>query len=115
MSEKLEKKQPNYGLRRTAAGALAGLALLGVYKGGEAFVEHMDALESNPIELGDENNSNYVVQEGDSPWSIARNYLGEDADVRPLVNGIREQIGENEFLMPGNVIELPPLEELDQK
>ena len=110
-----ENKQPNYGLRRTVAGALTGLALFGVYKGGEAFVDHMNELESNPIELGDENNSTYVVQEGDSPWSIARNYLGEDADVRPLVNGIREQIGEGDFLMPGNVIELPPVEELDQK
>lgn len=116
MGERFEQRQPKYGIRKTVAGAMAAaVALVGVYKAGESYVSQIHELHNSPIELGNEENKLYIVQGGDTPWTIARNYLGEDADVRPLVNGIREQIGKNGFLMPGDVIELPSLDQGEDK
>lgn len=115
MNERPEQKRSRYGIRRAVAGTMAAVALFGVYKAGESSISHLHELESSPIELGNEDNKPYVVQAEDTPWTIARNYLGEDADVRPLVNGITEQIGENGFLMPGDVVELPPLDQDEDK
>ncbi len=109
-----ETKHPTGRLRRVAATAMTGLALFGVYKAGGEFVSHVRQLESHPIEFGNEDNTHHTVKAGENPWTIARGILGEDADVRHLVNGIKEQAGENGVFMPGQVIELPPQKVLEE-
>lgn len=107
INRNLPEKRPKHSLStRIAAGAL----VLGAGLGAHNIYTDMEELSENPIEYGNEDNTFYVVEQGDTPWNIARDYWGEEKDIRPLVDGISEQIEMrgSDFLMPGQVIELPP-------
>ena len=96
---------PDYLLRRRVA-AMASLGLLaatgfGLYKGVEAIGDTAPRTEQ-ATEL-------YKVEPGDNPWDIAKDTLGPENEIRPLVQDIVEQ-SDNDGqpgLQPGEVIELP--------
>ncbi len=109
LKRNVPEKRPKHSLStKIAAGAL----VLGAGLGAHNVYTDIRELSENPIEYGDEDNNTYVVEPGDTPWTIARNYWGEEKDIRPLVHGITEQIDMRgkDFLMPGDVIELPPID-----
>jgi|AntRauTorcE11897_2_1112592.scaffolds.fasta_scaffold07886_2 hypothetical protein len=83
---------------KLAAALLAGLALVGC--------ESEDL-----VEAGNPDNVIVVAEFGDTPWNIARNHLGEETDIRPLVAELSEQTkndGTPSGLHPGDILELPP-------
>ncbi len=107
LKRNVPEKRPKHSLStRIAAGALVVGAGLGAHN----IYTDIRELSENPIEYGNEDNHFHVVEQGETPWEISRDYWGEDKDIRPLVNGIKEQMEMrgDDFLMPGQVIELPP-------
>jgi hypothetical protein len=101
---------PNYTSRRVAAAALAGLALLGVYKGGNAAV---DAWNKNQVHMNYVRNPNTIpenervtipVIDGDTASGIAREYSPQDANSADLTLEILNQSDDKGFLHPGQTV-----------
>lgn len=92
--------------RRLVVLLAASLLLLGVVAGGTAlFAVEPSASSPEPVALVDQ--EEYVVQPGDTLWTIAKS-VSPDADPRPLVAELRSALGDVE-LEVGDRVDLAAL------
>jgi nucleoid-associated protein YgaU len=50
----------------------------------------------------------YVVTQGDTLWDIAEEHVAPEADVRPLIQAIKDRSGiTSSSLRPGQVLQIP--------
>ncbi len=87
--------------------------------GGVGFSQNSEAQSSTAPIAGDRGGTGehtpdwaliHIVQPGDTAWDIAREHLPPGAEIRPLVDNIITQAGEDDRpgLHPGDKIYLPP-------
>lgn len=76
------------------------MALLGTGATVDHLLDRGDAQPEQPTEP-------YTVQHGDTGWDIAEERTPNSEDVRPLVDDIMEQAGDD-GLQPGETITVPP-------
>jgi Tfp pilus assembly protein FimV len=82
---------------RTAALLAAFLIPLGAHAAASAGDEHPVKAKTRA----------YVVQPGDTLWSIAERLAGPGADPRPLVDGIEDANGGSGIIVAGETLQLP--------
>jgi len=87
------EKKSNRLLRPVVIGLLGVLASVAVLNTGTGTDKEVTETES------------YIVQPGDTPWGIAREHLGDEVEIRPLVEDISLQ--QKDGLQPGDRITLP--------
>lgn len=108
------KRQPNYAARRFGAAVLAFTTIFGGAKVAEMALDQSKA-KANGANVSPERQSQpekYVVVPGDTLWGIARDRLGPDADVRPLLHSLKQQPDARNGLQPGDELIVP--EKIDE-
>jgi hypothetical protein len=110
------RKTPNYGLRRTVASAAfigTGIAgFLGVGEVAERINKDEVQIEVVDQDIGEERV--FVrVEQGDTPWGIARQHYGDEVDIRPYVKEMVDQLNKDGTpgAQPGDIVEMPPHED----
>lgn len=110
------KRRPNYAARRAGAVAVAALTLFGGAKVGATAVDEIKAKtqaeKTGVLPEGQPQTETYIVEPGDTLWEIARDRLGPDADVRPLLHSLRQQPDARNGLQPWDELIVP--EKIDE-
>ena len=95
-----------YHRRRTVAFVVAIAIVWIVLGAGSALVQRVTGSPGLPSAGADVEDVDYIVQPGDTVWAIAEELSPPGADVRLMVDAVRESVG-GVALAPGQRISVP--------